>query len=181
MKKSILLFTALTALLLSACTPKSSSQSTTAPAEDKPQTEEELAERVIAKVQRIIENTDDRLSTIEPVVDTMPVEYGLQEGRILKLWMEGNQAVKLTVTEPDDEGAMTGLSAFYFGGEDLFYASQPFARFIFIDGKLEYWLDEHWNANPMGKQMLDQREELLYNEANEYLTWFFGAPAENRD
>ncbi|NBC08476.1 MAG: hypothetical protein GVY26_14885 [Bacteroidetes bacterium] len=180
MKIAPLLFFTVAALLLTACTPKQSSQSAaTAPAEEKPQTEEELAQRVITKVQRIIENTDDRLSAVEPVVDTMPVEYGFEEGRVLKLWMEDNQAVKLTVTEPDDEGAMTGLSTFYFGGQDLFYASQPFARFIFLNGKLEYWLDENWTVNPMSPQLLDQREELLYNEANEYLTWFFGAPADN--
>ncbi len=165
----------LSVFLLAACNPKQGSQSTTAEApEAPPQTEEELAERVVAKVQRIIENTDDRLSTIEPIVDTMPQELGLNQGRILKLWMENEQAVKLTVTEPDDEGNMTGESAFYFGGQDLFYASQPFARFIFIDGRLEYWLDENWQVNPMSRQMLEQREGLLYEEANQYLTWFYG-------
>jgi hypothetical protein len=163
-----------------ACTPKQSNQATTAPpAEDKPQTEEELAARVITKVQQIIENTDDRLSTVEPVVDTMPVETGLAEGRVLKLWMENDQAVKLTVTEPDDEGQMTKMSTFYFGGQDLFYASQPYARFIFINGKLEYWLDTNWAVNPMTAQMLDQREGLLYEEANTYLSWFFGGRGQN--
>jgi len=160
---------------LAACNPKQGSQSTTAETpEAPPQTEEELAQRVITKVQRIIENTDDRLSTMEPISDTMPKELGLQQGRVLQLWMEDEQAVKLTVTEPDDEGNMTGQSAFYFGGEDLFYVSQPFARFIFIDGRLEYWLDEDWQVNPMGREMLDRREGLLYEEANQYLTWYFG-------
>lgn len=162
------------ALLLSGCNPKSGTSSTAPPEEPTPKTEEELADRMITKVRRIIEATDERLVTVEPIADTLPAEEGMASGRIVKLWLEQEKAVKLTVTEPDDNAKMTGLSTFYFAGPDLFYASQPFGHFIFIGGNLEYWTDENWQVNPVSKDILDAREGYLYDEANKYMSWFFG-------
>lgn len=162
------------AMLFSACNPKSGTSSVAAPEESTPQTEEELADRMITKVRRVVDATDERLVTATPVIDTLPVEQGMSSGRILKVWIENEQAVKLTVTEPDDSGNMSGLSTFYFAGSDLFYASQPFAHFIFIGGNLEYWADETWQVNPVSANILDAREGYLYEEANKYLRWFFG-------
>jgi len=136
--------------------------------------EAELAARVTQRVQEIIGSTEGRLAAQAPVVDTLPREEGQREGRILKLWMENEKAVKLTVSEPDGKGEMIRQSTFYFGGQDLFYVAQPFARFIFIEGRLEYWLDEEANVVPTTSELLDNREDLLYDEANRYLEWFFG-------
>ena len=136
--------------------------------------EAELAVRVTERVKEIIGSLEERLAVQEPIVDAFPLEEGQEEPRIMNLWMENEKAVKLLVTEPDDSGAMTRHSTFYFGGPDLFFVSQPFSRFIFIKGKLEYWLDEDWNAIPATLELLDEREGLLYDEANRYLSWFFG-------
>lgn len=162
------------ALLLSACNPKPATTSAGTPEASTPQTEEELADRMITKVKRIVDATDERLVTTIPIIDTLPVEQGMSSGRIVKLWMENEKAVKLTVTEPDDSGQMVGLSTFYFAGPDLFYASHPFAHFIFIGGELEYWTDETWQVNPVSADILDAREGYLYDEANKYMRWFFG-------
>lgn len=157
-----------------ACTPKSSPSSAPPEEENTPQTEAELADRMITKVQRIVEGTDERLATVTPIIDTLPVEAGMASGRILRLWMENEKAVKLAVTEPDDRGEMTGKSTFYFAGPDLFYVRQPFAHFVFIGGELEYWADDSWVVNPVSDDILDAREGYLYEEANKYLSWFFG-------
>jgi len=136
--------------------------------------EAELAERVTQRVQQIIGNLEERLAVQAPIIDTLPLEEGQKEARTLKLWMENEKAVKLAVSEPDDSGAMVRQSTFYFGGPDLFFVSQPFARFIFIEGKLEYWMNEDWSVIPATVELLDSREGLLYEEANRYLSWFFG-------
>ncbi|MCB0615519.1 MAG: hypothetical protein KDC75_19510 [Phaeodactylibacter sp.] len=136
--------------------------------------ESELAVRVTDRVQEIIGSLEDRLAAQAPIIDTLALEEGQKEPRILKLWMENEKAVKLAVSEPDETGAMVRQSTFYFGGEDLFFVGQPFARFIFIKGKLEYWLDENWNVIPATPELLDDREGLMYDEANRYLGWFFG-------
>ncbi|MCB0546377.1 MAG: hypothetical protein KDD19_02260 [Phaeodactylibacter sp.] len=136
--------------------------------------EGELVERVTQRVQEIVSSLEERLANQEPIIDTLALEDGQNEARILKLWMENEKAVKLTVTEPDDNGDMVRQSTFYFGGPDLFFVAQPFSRFIFIKGRLEYWLDEDMNAIPATVELLDEREGLLYDEANRYLGWFFG-------
>lgn len=138
--------------------------------DNRPQTKEELASWTIEKVQRIVEATDDVLSGQEPIVDTLSNEEGI---RILKLWMQDNKALKLAVSEPDDSGEMRMQSAFYFSGEEMFYAAQPFAKFIFIHGKLEYWLDNQWDPTPGTAELLDAREGFLYDEVNKYLSWIY--------
>ena len=162
------------ALVFYSCNPKSGTSSVAPPENAAPQTQEELADLMITKVRRIVDATDERLATATPVTDTLPAEQGMESGRILNLWLENEQAGKLTVSEPDDNGKMTGLSTFYFAGPDLFYAAQPFGNFIFIGGKLEYWADESWQVNPVSKSILDAREGYLYDEANKYMGWFFG-------
>ncbi len=136
--------------------------------------ESELDARVVQRVQEIISSTEERLANQEPIVDTYPQEEGLKEPRTMKLWMENEKAVKLTVSEPDDNGEMARTSTFYFGGADLFFVAQPFSRFIFIEGRLAYWLDENMDVIPATAELLYEREGLLYDEANRYLGWFFG-------
>ena len=91
--------------------------------------ESELAVRVTERVQEIIGSLEDRLAAQAPIIDTLALEEGQKEPRILKLWMENEKAVKLVVSEPDETGAMVRQSTFYFGGQDLFFVGQPFARF----------------------------------------------------
>ncbi|MCB0572286.1 MAG: hypothetical protein KDC66_21110 [Phaeodactylibacter sp.] len=138
--------------------------------DNRPQTEAELAEWTISKVQRIVASTDDVLAEEEPILDTLATEQGL---RILKLWMDGDKALKLAVSEPAGKGEAPGQSTFYFSDDEMFYASQPFAKFIFIHGKLQYWLDNQWEPTPASPELLDAREAFLYEEVNKYLGWIY--------
>ena len=166
-------FFATALLLFGSCSPKSGPSAANEPAQA-PQTEAELAERVISRVKHIISETDARLSAITPIVDTLAPEAGQSQGNILQLWMEDEKAVKLKLIEPGQTEADNSVSTFYFAGSDLFYAAQPFAHFIFIGGNLEYWLDDTWEVNQVSSAALDEREGYLYDEANRYLSWFFG-------
>jgi hypothetical protein len=139
----------------------------------RPQTEEELAEWTIRQVQRIVAATDDALAKTLPIIDTLPLEEGQRQARILRLWLEDGKAIKLTATELDEMGEPTGQSAFYFSGEEMFYASQPYARFIFMHGKLEYWLNNEWEPTAVTPELLESRDEYLYDEVNRYLSWMY--------
>ncbi len=142
-----------------------------APGQDaRPQTEAELASWAIERVQRIVAATDELLSGQEPIVDTLASEEGT---RILRLWMQDGKAIKLAVSEPDQAGEMSGQSSYYFSEDEMFFASQPFAKFIFMHGKLEYWLDRQWEPTPATPELLDAREAFLYDEVNRYLSWIY--------
>lgn len=69
---------------------------------------------------------------------------------------------------------MIGLFIFYFVGLDLFYVFQFFVYFIFIGGKLEYWIDEIWQVYFVSKDIFDVCEGYFYDEVNKYMSWFFG-------
>jgi hypothetical protein len=131
--------------------------------------EQRLASKMAERVQEITAKVDARLSQLQPVVRTMPPAQGEDRARTLVLWLQDGKAQKLEVSEPGKETT----SIFYFADEELFFVTQPHSRFIFIGGQLEYWMDESWTPNRVQKSLLTERENFLYDEANNYLTWLY--------
>ncbi len=167
MKSSTILKPAFSAGLLLASFSLSFSQNSLSGA----QTEAELAERVITRVQEIVNNTNDRLDRQIPDIDT--VYTGGSEPQLLQLWMENGKAVKLTVAKAASTESLEGQSTYYFGGPDLFFVDQPHAKFIFIEGAMEYWLTKDWENIPITEEQKDRREAFLYDEVNKYMGWLF--------
>ena len=116
-------------------------------------------------------STDQQLREYQPQRLEWPAEDSPQP-RILQLWEEAGNPVKITATEPDDSGQMQGLSSFYFANGELFFVTQPYAHFIFIGEDLKYWLDDNWEPLEVPEQDRKQREILLQQRAKEYLNAF---------
>lgn len=154
-------------LLAGACKPDPR-QAETEPA---PKTSEEYTLAIIREVQKVILSTDQQLREYQPQTRELPAEEG-QQPRTLQLWTEGGNAVRLTATEPDESGQMQGLSSYYFANGELFFASQPYARFIFIGKELKYWLDEDWKVVQAPEEGRREREGRLLGEAERYLGAF---------
>jgi hypothetical protein len=129
--------------------------------------EDQLAERMTERVQEITGRIEARLSALAPMVETMASESS--PGKTLSLWMQDGKAQKLEVIEAETEMK----SVYYFADEELFFVSQPYSHFIFIGGQLEYWLNEEWEHNRVTRELLSQREGLLYDEVNSYLVWLY--------
>ena len=131
--------------------------------------EEILADKMINRVQEITARIDARLSQLKPIIKEMPASETNPTNRTLILWMQDGKAQKLEISEPGQETS----SLYYFADEELFFVKQPFSRFIFIGGQLEYWLDDSWGPNRVARELLTQRENLLYDEVNSYLQWIY--------
>ena len=165
MKTNILFLAIL--LLAGACQPGGGKEAS----EPAPKTAEEYTLAIIKEVQKVILSTDQQLRAYEPQRLELAAEEN-QQPRILQLWTEEGNPVKLTVTEANDGRQTAGLSAFYFANKELFFATQPHARFIFIDGKLKYWLDKDWNPLQAPEQGRRDWEQKLLEQAAEYLGLF---------
>jgi len=131
--------------------------------------ETELAQRMVERVQGIVKKIDARLAHIQPIIKTMPPKEGEDQARTLVLWMQDGKAQKLEVSEPDTESS----SIFYLADDELFFVQQPHSRFIFIGGELQFWTNESWEPNRVAKSLRLNRENLLYDEVNGYLSWMY--------
>ena len=167
MKTNILFLAIL--LLAGACQPGGGTEAS----EPAPKTAEEYTLAIIKEVQKVILSTDQQLRAYQPQRLELPAEPG-QEPRMLQLWTEEGNPVKLTVTEANDVSRASGLSAFYFANKELFFATQPHARFIFIGGELKYWLDKDWNPLQAPEQGRRDWEQKLLEQAAKYLRLFSG-------
>ncbi len=131
----------------------------------KPSTVEEYTQAIVKEVQQVILSTDQQLRE-EPPSST---ELASEDGPIrLQLWMESDKPVKIAANEPGE----AGLTEYYFANDDLFFATRPGAKFIFIERELKYWLDEKWQPREIPRQQWEMRETYLLREAERYLEAF---------
>ena len=128
-----------------------------------------LAKRMVERVQQITKRIEVRLSDIDPVVKTIPASESQPVTKKLSVWMQDGKAQKLEVSEAGNKNT----SIFYFADDELFFVNQPYSRFIFISGQLEYWLNDKWEPNQVNRNLLVERENMLYDEVNGYLTWLY--------
>lgn len=132
-----------------------------------PKTVEEYTQAIIREVQKVILSTDQQLQGYPPELREAPAGEG-QPSPILQMWAEEGNPVRLTATGADG----SELYAFYFANGELFFATQPGARCIFIGQQLKYLLDESWKPIEAPEQERQELEAKLLKAAEGYLGAF---------
>lgn len=110
----------------------------------------------------------------EAEVETISLEPESEnwEPRVLKQYLENDEILKMTVTEPTDAGKMTGLTTFYYDEGELFFVESTFANYTFKGGKLIVWADEDYTILDMSEEDLRRRQEVLVDYLVNYLEMF---------
>lgn len=110
----------------------------------------------------------------EAEVETISLEPESEnwEPRVLKQYLENDEILKMTVTEPTDAGKMTGLTTFYYDEGELFFVESTFANYTFKGGKLIVWADEDYTVLDMSEEDLRRRQEVLVDYLVNYLEMF---------
>lgn len=98
---------------------------------------------------------------------TLPAEPGEDE-RVLRRWVRDGQTVKITATEPDDAGRMTGQSVYFYEEGELFLVRHPYAHYVFENGRLVTWLDENRNVVEVSEADHRARERAILDQAARY-------------
>lgn len=98
---------------------------------------------------------------------TLPAEPG-QEPRVLRRWERDGRTAKITATEPDDAGRMTGQSVYFFEDGELFLARHPFAQYVFEDGQLVAWVNEDRTPIEVNETDRAAREAAVLDEVARY-------------
>lgn len=136
----------------------------------------EVAPGDTATILRVMRGTMSDIDALLPELerrDTMLEPVGTQEPRRLTVWVQNGTPRKLTVTEPNDAGAMTGLSHFWLVGNELRVVQQPFAAYVFYGDRILVWTDSALEPVPdIPDDDRMAREIELVNEARGYLGVF---------
>lgn len=94
--------------------------------------------------------------------------------RGLRLWETRGVPQKLTATEPDASGRMTGTSTYYFDAGNLFLAHTPDGRFVFDDGRITTVLDERLRPVDISAADRTRHEGAIRADVARYLAAFDG-------
>ena len=104
----------------------------------------EVAPGDTATILRVMRGTmadiDALLSQLERRDTTLP-PVGQEAARHVTVWVQSGVPRKLTVSEPNDAGAMTAESQYWLVGGELRVVQQPFAGYVFYGDRILVWTD----------------------------------------
>ena len=119
----------------------------------------------MSDIDAMLGQLERRDTTLEPV--------GTEEARRLSVWVRDGVARKLTVSEPNDAGAMTGESHYWLAGGELRVVQQPFAGYVLYGDRILVWTDGALDPVPdIPDSDRMAREIDLVNEARKWLDVF---------
>lgn len=127
---------------------------------------------VLSAAFKKTQSIDKELSFMEKETITLDKKDNHTEPRVLTQYTKDNQIYKITATEPDDSGKMTGLTSYYYEDGSLLLIKQPFAQYGFWEGRLIVWADENLKILDKPENERLKRQESLVNTLNKYLDVF---------
>lgn len=84
----------------------------------------------------------------------------------LTIWYSNNTPIKVTHGVGDDSGKIDGEFSYYLKNGKIWYSEQIFARYLFDNNKLKYWMDEQWNINDYPANDITDRQNQLIKTLN---------------
>ncbi len=97
------------------------------------------------------------------------------EERVITISSEDQAILKMTVTEPNDAGKMTGLTTYWFKDGEVFFIKQPFALYVIRDNQLMVWLDENMNVvdDQRDTDNMKSRYQFLIDDMVKWMDLFY--------
>ncbi len=96
---------------------------------------------VLSLLKLTMTDIDASLDSMERRDSVLPAEPG-QEPRTLSVWLRDGTPRKLLVAEPNESGAMTLESAYWFVNGEVRAVQQPTAAFFFEADRILLWTDQ---------------------------------------
>ena len=77
------------------------------------------------------------------------------------IWYLHNTPIKIHMGVADDSGEISGVFKYYLKNRKIWYVNQIFARYLFDNGKLKYWMNKTWNVNRILDRDFKAREKSI--------------------
>ena len=77
------------------------------------------------------------------------------------IWYQNGIPIKIEHGVTDDLGEFSGKFIYYLNQGKIWYSEQIYARYLFENDALKYWMDEEWNINEIPSEDMKTREDDL--------------------
>jgi len=126
-----------------------------------------------ARARSVVDSVDSLTAGVAPLVRTLQPEARGLDPRIISLWADSARPVKLSVTEPDDTGRMSGRVDYYFSDGRLEVVRGPVSQYVFRDTTLILWTtDSLQHVADMPLRDMVARQNFVLGEVRQYLAMF---------
>lgn len=121
----------------------------------------------------LADSIDSITAAAEPRVRRLQPEAPGWEPRVLSLWTDSAGPVRLSVTEADDKGVMSGRTDYYFDAGRLAVVFGPVSRYVFRDTTLILWTtDSTQRVAEIPLRDMVARQNFVLGEIRQYLAMF---------
>jgi len=77
------------------------------------------------------------------------------------IWYQNGIPIKIEHGVTDDSGEFSGKFTYYLNQGKIWYSEQIYARYLFENDALKYWMDEGWNINEIPSEDMKTRGDDL--------------------
>lgn len=130
-----------------------------APELDSSSTSKELK----TKTQSLVKKIDD-LSLEATKKQKLVSLFNLEEAPATLWYTEDGTLLKIECASAGESGNINAIISYYFVDGDLWYSDQVFAKYIFKEDRLQFWLDEQWNINQIPSENMKSRERIIQQQ-----------------
>lgn len=116
----------------------------------------------------IILKIDTALSELKKIEKEATI-YGIPNTPVTIWYSDSNTPVKIEHSVANDSGKFTDKFQYYFIKGQLWYSDQIFAKYVFENDNLKYWLDENWRINEIPQNNFKEREKAIKNNISKLL------------
>ena len=79
----------------------------------------------------------------------------------LTIWYYNNSPIKIEHGVANDSGKIESTFKYYLNENGVWYSDQLFAKYIFQNQELIFWMDSEWNVNEIPVENFKAREKHL--------------------
>lgn len=125
------------------------------------------ATEIKSSVEKVTHKINQSLSKLKKKKTT--IDLNNIPNTPLTIWYSNNTPIKVTHGVGDDSGKIDGEFNYYLKDGKIWYSDQIFARYLFDNNKLKYWMDEQWNSNNIPANDFTDRQNQLIKSLNHLL------------
>ncbi len=125
-------------------------------------------DQINSEVNIVVGKIDNSLDKLRLVETKMTLDQ--VENTPVKVWYSNEQAYKIEYGVSDDSGEFTDVFQLYFINGKVWFSNQIYAKYVFDEDRLQFWLDPNWNMNQIDKKDFIARGEQIKNTVSSILS-----------
>jgi hypothetical protein len=111
------------------------------------------------KIEGVLGKINERLPEFEKKSKSLTLNE--VQNTPVDIWYQNGIPIKIEHGVTDDSGEFSGKFTYYLNQGKIWYSEQIYARYLFENDALKYWMDEGWNINEIPSEDMKTRGDDL--------------------